>query len=354
MPDRSGKTEQPTERRIKKAREEGQFPSAREFVSALQFMVFLLLAGAGGAAWLRQFRLSMRALLELAFQGELRPEGLVHAAYQLFWRNLMPLLLAGVAVVIATLGLRLITTKFGFSLQRLVPDPARFSPISRLRELPRQNLTALVQAALLLPIFLWAVYVVARDKVDALLVLPLAGVEAGWRFMGVTLMGLCWKAAGAFLVFGAVDLFRQLHRYRHDLRMSKQDIREEMKDIEGNPQMKARIRRLQRERARRRMMKDVATATAVVVNPTHFAVALRYQTETMSAPLVVAKGKNYLALRIRQRAIENQVPIVENAPLAQALYHSVEVGQEIPPQLYRAVAEIMAYIFKLMHGRLPG
>jgi flagellar biosynthetic protein FlhB len=167
-------------------------------------------------------------------------------------------------------------------------------------------------------------------------------------------MGLFWKAAGAFLVFGTVDLFRQMRRYRHDLQMSKQDIREEMKDVEGNPQMKARIRRLQRERARRRMMKDVATATAVVVNPTHFAVALRYHTETMSAPLVVAKGKNYLALRIRQRAVENQVPIIENPPLAQALYRSVEVGQEIPPHLYRAVAEIMAYIFKLMNGRLPG
>jgi flagellar biosynthetic protein FlhB len=187
------------------------------------------------------------------------------------------------------------TTRFGLSLKRLAPDPARFSPMSRLRDLPRQNVGALVEAALLLPLFLWAVYVVARDKLDALLALPLAGLEVGWRFLGVALMGLFWKAAGAFLVFGTVDLFRQLRRYRRDLQMSKQDIKEEMKDIEGNPQMKARIRRLQRERARRRMMKDVPTATAVVVNPTHFAVALRYQTETMSAPLVVAKGKNYLA-----------------------------------------------------------
>jgi flagellar biosynthetic protein FlhB len=136
--------------------------------------------------------------------------------------------------------------------------------------------------------------------------------------------------------------------------MSKQDIKEEAKDIEGNPQMKARIRRLQRDRARRNMMKDVPKATAVVVNPTHFAVAIRYQVETMAAPLVVAKGKNYLALRIRQKAIEHQVPIIENPPLAQALYKSVEVGQEIPPHLYRAVAEILAYIYKLMHGRLPG
>jgi flagellar biosynthetic protein FlhB len=162
-----------------------------------------------------------------------------------------------------------------------------------------------------------------------------------------------WKAAGLFLVFGVADLLRQSRRYRQELRMSRQDIKEEIKDIEGNPQMKARIRRLQRDRARRQMMKEVPKATAVVVNPTHYAVAIRYEPERMAAPSVVAKGKNYLAQRIRQKAIENQVPIVENPPLAQALYGSVEVGQEIPPHLYRAVAEILAYIFKLMNGRLP-
>jgi flagellar biosynthetic protein FlhB len=156
------------------------------------------------------------------------------------------------------------------------------------------------------------------------------------------------------MVFGAVDLFRQMRRYQRELRMSKHEIREESKDVEGNPQMKGRIRRLQRERMRHQMMKDVPTATAVVVNPTHFAVAIRYQMDSMAAPVVVAKGKNYLALRIRQRAVENQVPIIENPPLAQALYKSVDVGQEIPPHLYRAVAEILAYIFKLMNGKLPG
>jgi flagellar biosynthetic protein FlhB len=145
-----------------------------------------------------------------------------------------------------------------------------------------------------------------------------------------------------------------MRRHKQDLRMSKQEIRDELKDMEGNPQMKARIRRLQRDRLRRQMMKEVPTASAVIVNPTHFAVAIRYQLESMAAPMVVAKGKNYLAQRIRRRAVEHQVPIIENAPLAQALYKSVEVGQEIPPHLYRAVAEILAYIFKLMNGRLPG
>jgi flagellar biosynthetic protein FlhB len=156
------------------------------------------------------------------------------------------------------------------------------------------------------------------------------------------------------LLFGVVDLLRARQRFRKELRMSKQEIRDETKETEGNPQMKARIRRIQRERLRHKMMKEVPNATAVIVNPTHYAVALRYSLDSMSTPVVVAKGKNYLAQRIRQRAVESQVPIIENPPLAQALYRSVDVGQEIPAHLYRAVAEILAYVFKLMNSRLPG
>ena len=138
------------------------------------------------------------------------------------------------------------------------------------------------------------------------------------------------------------------------LKMSKQEIRDEHKEVEGNPQTKMRIRRMQRDLSRRRMMQEVPHATAVIVNPTHYAVAIRYQMETMAAPKVVAKGRNYLAQRIRQLAVENQVPVVENPPLARSLYKSVEVGQEIPAHLFRAVAEILAYIYRLMNGRLPG
>jgi flagellar biosynthetic protein FlhB len=151
-------------------------------------------------------------------------------------------------------------------------------------------------------------------------------------------------------VIGGLDFLRVYRRHYKSLRMSKQEVREELKETEGNPQIKSRIRRIQRDLARRNMMKEVPKATAVVVNPTHFAVAIRYHVESMAAPMVVAKGKNYLALRIRQRAVENHVPIIENPPLAQALYKSAEVGQEIPMHLYRAVAEVLAYIFKLMHS----
>lgn len=354
MADRSGKTEQPTERRLHKAREEGQFPSAREFVSALQFLVFLGLLSFGGPHWLERFRITMRAILEHAFAGELQVEDLTRLAWRIFWVHLLPLFAAGMVIAAATLGIRLATIRFGFSLKRLTPSADRLNPLAKLRELPGQNMASLLQAAILLPLFLWAVFVLAREKLGILLTLPLASAEGGCRFLGTSLMELGWKAAGVFLVFGAVDLCRQTHRYRRDLRMSRQEIKEEIKDIEGNPQMKARVRRLQRDRARRQMMKEVSKATAVIVNPTHYAVAIRYGMESMAAPVVVAKGKNYLALRIRQRAIEHQIPIVENPPLAQALYKSVEVGQEIPVHLYRAVAEILAYIFKLMNGKLPG
>ncbi|HEX5431404.1 MAG TPA: EscU/YscU/HrcU family type III secretion system export apparatus switch protein, partial [Bryobacteraceae bacterium] len=174
--------------------------------------------------------------------------------------------------------------------------------------------------------------------------------------VGTVMTSLLWRAAGLFLLIGVADLIWQRRRYTRQLRMSKQEIREEVKEQESSPHVKMRIRRIQRDLARRRMMKEIATATTVIVNPTHYAVALRYtmNSASNSAPRVVAKGKNYLASRIRQRALEHQVPIVENPPLARALYASAEVGQEIPAHLYRAVAEILAYIYKLMNGRLPG
>jgi flagellar biosynthetic protein FlhB len=352
--DRFTQTEPPTQRRLQKARKEGQFLSARDFVAALQFMVFLALLGAGGAAWFASFRQTTRQLLAAAFAGHFSAVDFTRWYGRVFWTNLFPLILGGLAIVGVTLLIRLGTTRFGFSLKKLMPDLKRLDPVARLRELPRQNLPALAQAVALLPLFLVAVYVVARDRLELFWKLPLGSVESGTRVLGASLMDLFWKAAAVFLVFGAVDLWRQARRHKRDLRMSKQEVREELKELEGNPQMKARIRRLQRDRMRRRMMQEVPKATAVVVNPTHFAVALRYQMTAVTAPVVVAKGKNYLAWRIRQRAVESEVPIIENPPLAQALYQSVEVGQEIPPHLYRAVAEILAYIFKLMNGRMPG
>jgi flagellar biosynthesis protein FlhB len=354
MPDKSQRTETATQRRLEKAREEGQFPAAKELVAAAQFTAFVALLGAGGAEWFAGLRQSTREVWTLAFTTELTGARVTSLGWRLAIRHLLPLVLCGLAMALATVSFRLVTTRFGFSLKKLAPDLSRLNGFKRLADLPQQNFAAVVEAVILLPVFLWAVYVIARDRLELFLSLPLVATEGGVRVVAASVQELFWKAAGVFIVFGCVDLFRQLRRYGDDLKMSKQEIKEEAKEGEGNPEMKARIRRLQRDRLRRNMMQQVPTATAVIVNPTHYAVAIRYQMETMTAPVVVAKGKNYLALRIRQKAIEHQVPIIENRPLAQALYKTADVGQEIPAHLYRAVAEILAYIFKLMNGRMPG
>jgi flagellar biosynthetic protein FlhB len=327
------RTEQPTVKRLDKARKEGQFPTARQFVSAMQFLAFVAALEAWGGQWLAELRRLMRHTLAAAFAADAGAKAAETSHYLLL--DVLRLLAPAAGVLLAvTLGVQLAATQFGVSGKKLAPDLQRLNP--------------------LLPLFGMAVYGIVRDNLAAYMALPFQGVESAFSQVCGSFAALLWKAGGVFLLFGAVDLFRQRRRYRKDLRMSKQEIRDEVKETEGNPQMKARIRRLARERLRHKMMKEVPTATAVIVNPTHYAVALRYALDSMATPVVVAKGKNYLAQRIRQRAMEYQVPIVENPPLAQALYRSVDIGQEIPAHLYRAVAEILAYVYKLMNGRLPG
>jgi flagellar biosynthetic protein FlhB len=160
-----------------------------------------------------------------------------------------------------------------------------------------------------------------------------------------------WQSAAVLVAVGLIDFAQRRRRYHRDLRMSRQDIRDESKEMEGNVQAKAQARRMMRDFVRRRMMSQVPKATAVIVNPTHYAVAIYYAADECEAPQVLAKGKNYLAARIRATAIKHGVPIVENPPLARSLYRSAEVGQEIPAALYRAVAEVLAYVYRMTNGR---
>jgi flagellar biosynthetic protein FlhB len=351
MAEKDQKTEQPTQRRLKKAREEGNFPTARVFVNALQFLAFVSLLHAWGPEWIAGIRRTMAAVLQNALNPRLAPSELIAMSLDLLRRMLAPVATLGGVMIAITLAIQLGVTRMGLSLKKLAPDFTRLNPLTRLRQLPKQNIPAALQAVIMLPVFGLAVYYLVRDRFEMYLSLPLRGVQVGTLELASSVQALLWKASLVFVVFGAVDLLRQKRRYEKDLRMSKQDIRDEMKEVEGSPLMKQRIRRLRRDMARRRMMHEVPKATAVIVNPTHYAVALKYTMHSPGAPLVVAKGKNYLAQRIRQKAVENQVPLIENPPLAQALYKAVDVGQEIPAQFYRAVAEVLAYIFKLMNRR---
>lgn len=348
------RTEQPTQRRLDRARKEGNFPASKEFLSAMQLLGFVALAAAFAGLWFEKILQSTRALLRQAFAGTLTPAGLMALARALILPEIVPLLVGGALLVALAALIQLSTTGFGLSGKKLQPSFERFNPLSRVKNLAGQNGPVFLQALVLLPVVAWVVYYEARENLDQYLALPWMSVTVGFLRVTTSLQTLLWRAAGLFLIVGVIDLLWQRRRYIRQLRMTKQEVRDEAKDLQGNPQIKMRIRRLQRDLLRRQMMQEVPKATAVIVNPTHYAVAIRYALETGGAPKVVAKGKNYLALRIRQKAIEHQVPIVENAPLAQALYRSAEVGHEIPANLYRAVAEILAYIYRLMNGRLPG
>jgi flagellar biosynthetic protein FlhB len=354
LADQGQRTEKPTPRRLERARREGNFPSSREFVAALQFLGFVALTATFAAEWMAAGARMLRRFLVAAFSARLRPEGILLLAREIALPEIVPLLLGGAALVALVVAIQLATTRMGIAGRKLAPDFKRLNFAARLKNLPGQTLPAFVQAVLLLPVVGAVVWYEAGENRDALLELVWLAPRAAAVRIGAALATLMWRVAGFFLVIGVVDLLWQRRRYLKQLRMSKQEIREEAKEQEASPHIKMRIRRIQRDLARRTMMKEVRKATAVVVNPAHYAVAIRYAIESGAAPKVVAKGKNHLAQRIRQTAIENQVPIVENPPLARALYSSVEVGQEIPAHLYRAVAEILAYIYRLMNGRWPG
>jgi flagellar biosynthetic protein FlhB len=349
MPDQGQRTEKPTKRKLEKSRREGQFPASRELLAALQFLTFVVLLIAGGDAFFQRTRAMVRYLLVAAFRIPVTPRAVVRIYGELLGQVFTPLLWMGCCLTSVALAAQLGSTRLGLSLHNLAPDPKRLNPLQKLRNVPRQNTAAFLQAVLFLPLLALAVYKIAAANLEVYAGLAREGLQPALRVISDSFRDFLWKAALLFCAIGVLDFVRVYRHHFKSLRMTKLEVRDELKETEGNPQIKQRVRRIQRDLARRNMMREIPNASAVIVNPTHFAVAIHYEMEGMTAPRVLAKGKNYLALRIRQIALDHQVPIVENQPLAQALYKSADVGQEIPPHLYRAVAEVLAYIYKLMH-----
>jgi flagellar biosynthetic protein FlhB len=290
-----------------------------------------------------------RSVLLDAFHTRIDRNTLVRLYADVLMHILLPFLMLGACLMLVTFAAQMGTTQLGFSFQKVAPEFGRLNPLEKIKQFPQQGISSLKQAILLLPLFGYAAYRIAEDNLSAYLSLPGLSIQPALRIIGGSYQSLLWKAGAILFLLGIIDFIRQRNKHAKSLRMTKQEVKEETKETEGNPQIKQRIRRLQRDAARRSMMKEVPKATAVIVNPTHYSVAIRYEMQSMAAPRVVAKGKNYLARRIREIANDHQIPIVENQPLAQALYKSADVGQEIPPHLYRAVAEILAYLFKLMN-----
>jgi flagellar biosynthetic protein FlhB len=229
----------------------------------------------------------------------------------------------------------------------LAPKPERLNPVTNLQKLFS---LAAIQGLLksLVPMSFVLYFVVSLLNRDWTHILQLSrlAVNSSLSFMFTLVFELAWKGALVFCLWAGFDVLLSRFNYGQQHRMTQQEVREDFKETEGHPAIRGRIRRLQRDMRRRRMMRDVARATVVVTNPTEFAVALEYKPETMAAPVVVAKGRNLLAQQIKREARWLGIPLVENVPLAQALYRAAEVGQAIPAKLYAAVAEILAFIYR--------
>ena len=347
------KSEKPTAQRMRKAREEGQFLASRGLLTAVQFLIFVWLIGNALPALSQALQRNMGHLLVRAFEPEISGEAWIGLLRMALWNMLLPLLVLGASLFGGTVAVHLAITKLGFSLNKLAPQIGNFNPVGRLSGMPMQNLKSVGEALFLICALAIAIHSYYEDQTAQFLQIPFQALQVSVSQIAASIYGLMWKAAFLFVLFGSLDIAFQYKRYMSRLKMTKQEVRDENKRNDGDPQIKMRIRRLRRELLRRQMMKQVPLATAVIVNPTHFAVAIRYDMETMSSPMVVAKGKNWLALRIRHVATQNEVPIIENPPLARALYDAAEIGSAISPEFYKAIAEVLAYVYKLMGRKLP-
>lgn len=345
------RTEKPTPRRILKAREDGRFPVSREAVNALTFALAIWLLVRYAPEWLLGLRDLTVFVIRRGFSGDLHLRSAAQVWHLVLMQGLAPLAAAGCLLTIAGLGAQLAMTGFGFATKQLGPQLERLNPVNRLKQMPAQNLQSALQGTVLVAVFGALVWWRMPHWLALALRLPRQALDESLAAAGAEVAAVLKYAAFLFLAFGSADFARQRFRYFRQLRMTKQEIRDEHKESEGNPQIKQRIRRLQRDAARKQMMAQVPKAAAVIVNPTHYAVAIQYDMESMAAPRVVAKGRNYLARRIREIALDHEIPIVENPPLARSLYRHVEVGHEIPVAFYRAVAEVLAYIYRLMNRR---
>jgi flagellar biosynthetic protein FlhB len=348
----SNKTEKPTHHRLQKARDGGQIPSSRDLVVSLQLAIAVFAGASIGEKMFESLRSTMVMLFGRAFSGQDLSIDEMRSLFNIGLAHTLEALLGGAAlIVLIVLMVHLTMSGFHFSLNKLMPDFSRLNPAPRIKGMPRQNLFSALKAVALLPLIAYLLYEEIFPHLTEIANLAVMGLGESMAQVGHMMKSLLTRLIFVLLVVGVVDYVRQRKNFVRDLRMTKQEVKDEMKEMGGNPQLKMRIRRLQRDFMRRKMISAVPQATAVIVNPTHYAVALHYDMNAKAVPTVVAKGKNHLALQIRKKAMEHGIPITENKPLAQALYKAVEVNQEIPSHLYRAVAEVLAYIYRTVNQR---
>jgi len=349
------KTEPASQRRLEKAREEGQVARSRE----LSTLVLLGAAVAGLWSSAGSMGTSMQQTLRtgLHFERAVGFDGsrmLIHVGNMLFEALLAVVPVLGVMVVAALVG-PILLGGWLISTKSLAPDFNKLNPLAGIgRMFSTQSLAELVKALAKSLLIGGVAWLVIRRDIDHAMALLAQPATAALPQMVSLVAHDCAIIVSALLLIALIDVPYQLWNHYRKLRMSKEDLRQEHKESEGDPHIKARIRSQQQQMARRRMMAEVPKADIVVTNPTHFAVALKYDENAMGAPRVVAKGMDEVALRIREIAREHKVAVLEAPPLTRALYKNTRLGQEIPAGLYTAVAEVLAWVYRLKRWKSEG
>lgn len=347
------KTEPATPKKLDDARKEGQVAKSKELIMAVSLMALFVMIkiyiGQMGQKLIDVFAKIYNSFdILVSSSGEGFPMNLaansIKEAFVEVINITIPIFL--VAVVIAILG-NTLQQSWMITTKPLAPKFSKLNPINGFKRLfSVKQLVELLKSIAMMAVIGIVVFTTIKDKMSLLLTFYDISLYTALASVGDIIVDLGIKISAIFLVIGFVDLFYQRHKFKEDTKMTKQEVKDEYKNAEGDPQVKNQIRRKMMEVSMRRMMQQLPEADVVITNPTHFAVALKYDPNQGQAPVVIAKGADYLAFKIKDKAKECHIEIVENKPLARILYHNVDVGTEIPPELYQAVAEILAKVLQ--------
>ncbi len=347
------KTEAPTSGRIRDARERGQVARSMELNAAVSLVASIWLLSGMGRNMVSGLGDLMRYTVTNLPTSELTDLGLRQLIFQNFSFFFIPFVELIFALMIIGVMTTLLQTNFLWASKRPFFDGSRLNPINGFKRIfSKQGIVEMLKSLLKLLLVGWPVYTFLMDNFTSIIQMiqmPLAQEIEQWMSLSTSLM---WRVAGAYIILAAGDYAYQRWNYTRQLRMSKQEVIDDLKKSEGDPFLRGRIRQQQRRMAQSRMMSKVPRADVIVTNPTHYAVAIMYDSSKMEAPVVVAKGAFNVAQKIVEIAKENSVPVVQNVPLARAMYKMVDLDQPIPPELYVAMAEVLAYVYRLKNQHI--
>ncbi|MGN0141335.1 MAG: flagellar biosynthesis protein FlhB [Roseburia sp.] len=346
------KTEPATAKKLREAREEGKVSKSKELVSAIDLIVFFLVlkafVGFVGSGFLETFDFAYGSMSTLARQSakSFSEQEVAAFLYKILLEIIkltIPFMIFGFSV---TALVSVLQVGWKVTAKPLKPKPDKFNPINGFKRIiSKDSLFELAKSILKIFLIVYVAYTSIRGDADKIFILYDMPLNQAIAFCGDIVINTGFKISLVYLIVGIADFIYQKFRFKEDMKMTKQEVKDEYKNTEGNPEIKGRQRQRMREASRKRMMQDVPKADVVITNPTHFAVAIKYEAEKARAPVVLAKGEDYLAQKIKEAAKENGIEIVENKPLARMLYANVEIGEEIPPELYQAVAEVLAMVY---------